>query len=312
MLPADSLAEPSLRGDRTGVGPDRLHRVRRAARARRAVPRAVRDTPGMVDRRSVRAGDRGDEHPARTGIHAACDLLRVAAARPQGRTHRRPGLHPARPRDDPCAVGAVPRGIAARMDTGRRDGSRRRGCACRGQRRAGRRAPDLETHGRRTAAPHPALRARRRARGGHDRPVARARPAGVRCDRADAGSVGWRRRCGLSRLAAARHDRGARRDWRAGMDGVEGRGARVRRRVRDRPADAIGRGGHLPLDDPRTVPQRGRARAGHSGTGHPDRRGRRLLRRRAARRAPGSARRFRALVLFHPVRRRALRAPAAE
>ena len=56
-------------------------------------------------------------------------------------------------------------------------------------------------------------------------------------------------------LAAARRGRRARRDRRTDMDRVEGRGAGLRRRVRDRAIDAIGRGLHLPLDDSRAVPQ---------------------------------------------------------
>ena len=195
----------------------------------------------MADRRAVRAGDRSDQHPARTSLDAARDLLRLAAARPHGSSHRWSWLHPARPRSDPRAVRAVPRGITARLDTGCRDGSRRCRCCRRGQGRARRCRPNLETHHGRSAAPCPRLRARRGDRGGHDRPVARARPACVRRDRAELAAPARRRRCGLSRLAAARDDRGPRRDGRTHMDGAKGRGARVRRWVRDRSADAVRR-----------------------------------------------------------------------
>ena len=53
----------------------------------------------------------------------------------------------------------------------------------------------------------------------------------------------------------------------AGLGGVQGRRAVVRRRVRDHPADAGRRGRPLPLDDRRPVPQRGRARPGHARAG---------------------------------------------
>jgi hypothetical protein len=106
------------RRDSAGVGPDRLHRVRRAAGARRAVPRAVRNTTGMAYRCPVRACARGDQHPARTGLDTARDLLRLAATRIQRSTRRRPWLHPARPRADLRALRSVPCGLAAYMDNG--------------------------------------------------------------------------------------------------------------------------------------------------------------------------------------------------
>ena len=82
---------------------------------------------------------------------------------------------------DPRALRAVPRGIAARVDSGRRDGSRSSSRRRRDQGRAGRGRANLETR-RAAAAPHPPLRARGRGRGGHDGSVARTHPAGVRCD----------------------------------------------------------------------------------------------------------------------------------
>ncbi len=167
---------------RAGVGPHRVHRLRWAARAHHAVPRAVRNTPGMADRGSVRARDRGDQPAARTGLDTARDLLRLAAARPPGGAHRRTQFHSARAGGDPRALRAVPLGIAAHVDSGRRDGSRRSSRRRRDQGRAGRGRANLETHDRAAAAPHPPLRARGRGRGGHDGSVARTHPVGVRCD----------------------------------------------------------------------------------------------------------------------------------
>jgi hypothetical protein len=220
------------------VEPDRLHRVRRPARTRRAIPRPLRDATGMAHRRPVRAGNRSDEPAAGPGLDAACDLLRVAPTGPDGSTHRRTGFHSPRPRDDPRAVCSVSRRLAARVDTRRRDGSRRRDRTSRRPSRAGGRPTYLATHDTRTTAPHPDLRARRCGRGSDNRTVARAHPAGVRRNRADVAASARRRRRGLPHLAAARNDRRARRDRRADMDGIEGRRACVRRRVRDCPADA--------------------------------------------------------------------------
>ena len=78
------------------------------------------------------------------------------------------------------------------------------------------------------------------------------------------------------------------------LGGAEGRSPVLRRRVRDHPPDAERRDERLPLDDPGAVPQRGRPRADHPGTGGADRRRGRLRRRRDRRRSA------RALVAFTP------------
>jgi len=67
-----------------GVGPDRLHRVRRAALAHPAASAAVRGTARLAGRARVRGRDRRLQCAPRAGLHAAGDLLRLAAARPLG------------------------------------------------------------------------------------------------------------------------------------------------------------------------------------------------------------------------------------
>ena len=193
---------------------------------------------------------------------------------------------------------------------------------------------DLASCRGRPSARRDPLRARRGPRGGLWRRVAGARAARLRCDRAgqtparaspggparlrDGRAVGSRprrkRAVGTRAvLAAVAHER--RRTGRHGcprLDGPEGRRAGLRRWFRDRSADGSGRGQHLPLDDPRPVPQRRGARTGHPRAAHPDRSRRRLLGGRASRWAAGRGGGLRAILLLHPVRRRPLRAPARQ
>jgi hypothetical protein len=109
---------------------------------------------------------------------------------PRGALIGGPWLHSAWPGLDPRAVCVVPLGVTARMDTGSRDGSRFRRRRCRGARGARGCRSDLETDHRRSAAPHPGLRARWWDLGSDSRTVARARPAGLRCDRVDLAGPG--------------------------------------------------------------------------------------------------------------------------
>ena len=85
------------------MGPHRVHRVRRPARAYRAATAAVRPGPGLAGGGRVRGWGRGRQPAARPGLHPARDLLRVAAAGRGRSTGRRPVLHRARPDRDPRA-----------------------------------------------------------------------------------------------------------------------------------------------------------------------------------------------------------------
>src|SRR4051795_5263283 len=76
--PADA---PDPRRGPAGVGSDRVHRLRRAARAYRAAARAVRHAATVAAGARVRGRDRGDQPAARAGVDADGDLLRLAAAR---------------------------------------------------------------------------------------------------------------------------------------------------------------------------------------------------------------------------------------
>ena len=123
--------------------------------------------------------------------------------------------------------------------------------------------------------------------------------------------IGWRR---LSRtslaitpfplLAAAVDGRNA---GLARMGRVQGRSPVVRRRLRDHPAHAGGRGRTLRLDDRHRVPQRRRAGSGDPRPGRPHRGGGRLRGGRRPGRASRRARRFRTVVRLRARRRAALR-----
>ena len=121
-------------------------------------------------------------------------------------------------------------------------------------------------------------------RRGADRPLPRARAARLRrssrcCDPAPAAATPAVSAATLARVVQRGGTAVAR------VDRVQDRRARVRRRLRDHPADAGRRRPHLPLDDQRPVPERGRARPGHAGSGRRDRRRGRLRRARHRRAA---------------------------
>ena len=259
MRAADHPGRAVVRRDRAGVGADRLHRLRRPARSHGAVARAVRGAAAMARRRPVRAGDRRDQPAARARLHAAGDLLRVAAARharercSAGCASSLPGLVA-----DPRTVGAVPVGLAAALAAGRGHGA---GAAV---------AAVAVRAGLGVAAPIWAPRSRR----GAPRVLAYALAGGARrgprrpwlvlvllgCGALELAARGARDAAGAGRpaiawlagwLADARmppHPRAARRPpgrcwhrrsdparrWGARVDGAEGRRAGLRRRLRDR------------------------------------------------------------------------------
>ena len=239
---------------------------------------------GVAHRRAVRAGGRGHQPARRAPLpRSSRSTARGGCAGDVRRAARRTVLHPARPRADPggrrsvflsgsppawvrgaarerappwrrsrSVPGSVspPRSIAAHALAGAADASlaclptrspaplrprsRVRGsCSCCRLRR-GRAGP---CGGRRRLADGPARGARAGAAGpGAANPPHRA-PAGQLAARP--GRPSCQRRSG-------RH-RGAR------VDGAQGRRAGLRRRLRDRAVDAVRRGEHLSLDDPRAV-----------------------------------------------------------
>ena len=109
---------------------DRVHRLRRSARAHRAAAAAVRGAQAVAGRAGVRGRHRGMQPAARAGLDRAGHLLRLAGPRPCGRAGRA-GLHPARAGLHPGAVRAVPGGHAAAVGEGRRSRSGR--CGGRGR-----------------------------------------------------------------------------------------------------------------------------------------------------------------------------------
>jgi hypothetical protein len=276
----------------------------------------------VAGRAGVRGRDRGLQPAARPGVHPAGDLLRLAAPRPPRRAGRRGRVHRARAGRDPGPVGAVPGRFPAAV------GARRRG-RCRGRRSGGRRAGGLvaarpELARTRKPGALGGLPAGRSGVGRHHRGVAGADPGGLRRDRAGrpAPASAPGRRPGRR---AARHHRpagpGGRRDHGRGaavgsVGGVQGGRPVLRRRLRDHPADAIGRGRPLPLDDRGAVPQRRRARPDHPRPGRADRGGGRLRRGRPGRGHPGLGGRLHAVVQLRaarsgPVRPAARRPPGS-
>ena len=159
-------AAPGARRDRPRVGAHRLHRVRWPAGAHRAVPAPVRRAAPMAERARVRAGRGRDQPVAGTRLHPARHLFGLAPSRHGGSAPRRALLHPARPRPDARALGAVPVGLAARLAARGRHGCRRGGAGGRGARGVGPRDPDLAPHGAQRARARSRLRPGRGARGG--------------------------------------------------------------------------------------------------------------------------------------------------
>ena len=258
----------------------------------------------------VRGRDRRDEPAAGAGVDPAGDLRGVARAGPGRRAPRRRVLRRAGPRPDPRPRRRVSR-LAAGLDPRRGAGRGGGGRGGRGARGAAAPRPARPANGVRRPPAARLLRARGRSRGGDGRPVARARPARLRAGRAHVATGAAPRGAGGEPGApCGRRDDG--RAGRARLGRAQGRRPLVRRRLRDRPADAGGRGRPVPLDDGRPVPQRGRARPGHARPGPAHRRRRRLRGRRPRRRPARGADRVRAVVRLRPDRGRPVRPPARE
>ena len=245
---------------------DRRHRVRRPADAHRAAAPPGRRARAVDRSARVRGCARGLQPAARPRLDPAGDLPRPARRRALGRGGRRSGLHRAGGRPDHSAVGRVPGRVAARVGARPRRRGGRRGCRGRGQRSSelGRPEPQANV----PAGALVRLRGARPCLGGADRPLPGAGAAWLRSDRArDRPRV--RRPVAPSQLGprdCAPGRGGRRRGWarRIGVGSVQGRGAVLRRRLRDHPADAGRRGPHVPLDDLVPVPGRGRTRPDHS------------------------------------------------
>jgi len=270
----------------------------------------------VAGRPGVRGRDRGLQPAARPGVHPAGDLLRLAAPRPSRRAGRRGRVHHARAGRDPGFVRAVPGRLPAAVGARRR--SRRRGGRPGGCRAGGVVAARPELAGTCADDALGGLPAGRSGFGRHDRGVAGADPGGLRRDRtgrpAPASSPGRR-----PERRAARHHRpagpGRRGDHRrgtavGGLGRVQGGRPVLRRRFRDHPVDAIGRGRPLPLDDRDAVPQRRGPGPDHPRPGRADRGGGRLRRGRTGRRHPGLAGRLHAVVQFRAARSEPLRLAA--
>ena len=235
--------------------------------------------------RGLRARDRRDS--------ACCPARPPRSSRstaPGGCAGRRARCSAARASSCPAVLIMLP---LSALFLGRR---RRPGCAAPARARARPSPPSPCTRGwssRPELAPHARARrgrvvaygaagARRR---GDRRTVAGPGPARLRrasssLARRGLAARAWRRPPG--RCAAAMADR---RAARARLDRVQGRRALLRRRLRDRPADAGRRRRHLPLDDRRRVPQRRGARTDHPRAGRAHHRRGRLCRARCRRRA---------------------------
>ena len=138
--------------DPAGVGADRLPGVRRPADPHQDAAGPVRAAPQMDGPGGIRGRDRGLQPAARPGLHAARDLLRVAAAAPSRRPGRRHRVHRAGIDRHPGPGRAVPEQVPAAVGAGR--GSRGRGCGPGGghPRRGQPHRPELET-----PQPDPAL-----------------------------------------------------------------------------------------------------------------------------------------------------------
>ena len=270
----------------------------------------------MAGRTGDRGRDRGLQPAAGPGVHPAGDLLRLADPRPSRRAGRRGGVHRARAGRDPGLVGAVPDRLSAAVGARRR--GRRRSGRPRGRRAGGLVATRAELAGTRANGALGGLPAGRGRRGRHDRAMAGADPAGLWRDRADRPASAPSRGRRPGRWAAWHHHPAGAGGWCdhgwgaavRGVGGVQGRRPVLRRRFRDHPADAVGRGEPLPLDDRGAVPQRRRARPDHPRPGRADRGGGRLRRRRLGRGHPGLGGRLHAVVHLRAARSEPVR-PAA-
>ena len=202
----------------------------------------------------VRRRHRHHEPPSRPRVDPAGHLLRLAAARSEGRHSRRAVFHRPGTRADSRAVGGLFGGPSARLDP-RGGGRRRSGRSCgRAQRGMGTGPCELEEDGDRSRAKDPLDRLRvggRRHRGhGRSLPGARARRLrGVRDPDPPAGPT-LVIRVGPGVHPRRRSPRGGRRWSRgAGLGGIQGRRSFLWRRVRHHPAHAARRRHHLPLDE---------------------------------------------------------------
>src|SRR5258708_7171419 len=102
------------------MGRDGLHRLRWPAHPHRVAAQTVRAGAPVADRRRLRGRDRRHQPAARTGLHPAGHLVRLAAARPARRHRRRGVLHRPRPDPHPCPGRSVPGGASAPPGDGRR------------------------------------------------------------------------------------------------------------------------------------------------------------------------------------------------
>ena len=224
------------------MGADRLHRLRRAAGAHRAAAAPLSSTSA--------GGSPAEEFedaiaacnllpgPASTQLAIFCArrVRGAAGAVVGGLAFIVPGLVA-----DPRALGAVPRVVAADVGPRRGRGRGRGRGGGRGARRAGTRCRPSWARAAGRGAAALVVYARRGRRGGCRRAgrgwsscCSRAAPASSRC----AGRAPRGRR--------PRRSCRCRSCWRAGaggvalarLDGVQGRRALLRRRVRDHPADA--------------------------------------------------------------------------
>ena len=196
------------------MGPDRLRRVRRAARAHRATAHTVRGGPAVAAAGRLRRRAGRLQPAARAGLDPAGHLLRLAAARPGRSDPRRNLLHRPGPGDHPRACGPLPGPPPAGVDRGRggRIG-RGRACGGRGRRRGpdpGELAAGRRDQPRDPRRPRPLDRVSRGRRPGcgDRRAVAGDRPGRLRAGRGrDPGPPGpplSRPRAGGARVAGAR------------------------------------------------------------------------------------------------------------
>ena len=238
---------------------------------------------GWIDAREFEDANAACQLLPGPGLDAARDLLRAArrrAARRRcvgGLAFIVPG-----PGDGARDRGARARERAAGVDPRDRRGRRRRGGG-RGRAGAGISLGRSSLAGRRDLRAPAYLVA-----GAASPPCSPGRTWCSCCSAPGCVELAWRRRARrrAARLAVRARRRGG--AARAGLDGVQGRRALLRRRLRGHPADAGGRGRAPRLDDRHGVPQRGRVRAAHARAGHAHGRAGRLgggrPRRRAARR----------------------------